>query len=100
MEGASLTQEELKANLNLLIQHTAQDGVLHRFHSLRPLQSDSNADNFTFLMTLSTRAAGEVVHQAILKLQDLSAMQLIGARIRPGRLKTSPLAEDIRKLLR
>ena len=98
--GEGLSQAELQANLTLLIQHTRQDGVLHRFHSLRPLAAESNAENFTFLMTISTRSAGEAVHQALAKLQDLCALSLIGARHRPERMKSSPLAEEIRKMLK
>ena len=80
VDGEGLSQAELQVNLTLLIQRTKQDGVLHRFHSLRPLAAESNAENFTFLMTISTRSAGEAVHQALAKLQDLGALSLIGAR--------------------
>ena len=100
VNGEGLSQAELLANLSLLIQNTKHDGVLHRFHSLRPLATESSAENFTFLLTISTRTAGEAVHQALTKLQDLCALSLIGARLRPGRMKSSPLADEIRKMVR
>ena len=100
VDGEGLSQAELLANLSLLIQHSKQDGVLHRFHSLRPLAAESTAENVTVLMTISTRTAGEAVHQALAKLQDLCALSLIGARLRPERMKSSPLAEEICKMTR
>ena len=68
-----------------------------RFHSLRPSRENYQADAVIMLLTLSIRPEANKLYTLFSKIQDLSATQLIGLRLRQERVKPSYLAEALKK---
>ena len=83
-----------------IIELTTQPGLVHRFHSLRPLQETYQTDAVIMLLTLSMRPEANKLHLLFSKLQDSAATPLIGLRRRQERVKPSQLAEDLKKASR
>ena len=83
-----------------IIELTTQPGLVHRFHSLRPLQETYQTDAVIMLLTLSMRPEANKLHLLFSKLQDSAATPLIGLRRRQERVKPSQLAEAFKKASR
>ena len=95
--GMEPSHSALMEAVEQIIELTTQPGLVHRFHSLRPLKETYQTDTVITLVTLSIRPEANKLHLLFSKLQDSAATQLIGLRLRQERVKPSQLAEALKK---
>ena len=92
-----MTHTALQEAMAQILELTAIPELIHRFHSRRPLRENYQTDTVIMLLTLSIRPEANKLYTLFSKIQDLSATQLIGLRLRRERVKPSHLAEALKK---
>ncbi|CAE7721789.1 unnamed protein product [Symbiodinium sp. CCMP2592] len=82
-----------------LLDH-ASDLTLHRYHATRPLVETFKGPSVCFMLEISLRGAhAQKMYQALSSMAQCAAMKLMGANLVRERIKRSPLAVLIQKLL-
>ncbi|CAE7384761.1 unnamed protein product [Symbiodinium sp. CCMP2592] len=82
-----------------LLDH-ASDLTLHRYHATRPLVETFKGPSVCFMLEVSLRGAhAQKMYQALSSMAQCAAMKLMGANLVRERIKRSPLAVLIQKLL-
>ena len=78
----------------------ASDLTLHRYHATRPLAETFKGPSVCFMLEISLRGAhAQKMYQALSSLAQCAAMKLMGANLVRERIKRSPLAALIHKML-
>ena len=96
-----LSHGEAIQTVTLLSQLTATPDIIGRFHAMRPLSQQYQAEVVPFLLQVQNRnAESQQFYLGMRRLCRCSLMHLIGATMRPSRLGRSPLAVQIEKILR
>ena len=82
-----------------LLEHVS-DQTLHRYHATRPLAETFTGPSVCFMLEISLRGArAQKMHQALCNLAQCAAMKLMGTNLVRERIKRSPLAQQIDKML-
>ena len=82
-----------------LCSDLATTGVVHRFHSTRPMGVNQHS-TLVFLLELGYRTEpAQRVVTSMQKLQHNAALQIVGSQLRPESLRRSPLAKRLAALL-
>ena len=96
-----LSHVEALQTVTLLSQLNAMPDVVGRFHAMRRLSEQHQAEVIPFVLQVQNRnAESQQFYQGMRRLCRCSVMHLIGAAMRPSRLGRSPLAIQIEKILR
>lgn len=67
--------------------------LIQKFHSTRPQAAEYQSNVLPFMLMISNRGAqAQELYGLFQQLSDLSAMRLIGSRLRPHRQRRQPLA--------
>ncbi|CAE7251537.1 unnamed protein product [Symbiodinium sp. CCMP2456] len=73
--------------------------LIQKFHSTRPQAAEYKSNVLPFMLMVSNRGPlAQELYELFQKLSDLSAMRLIGSRIRPHRQRRQPLAVTLEQL--
>ena len=85
---------ELQANVS-------SEGALFRFQAHRQLAEEMTGHQLTFQAEIGLRSQGALLlHNNLLRLANLSALQLIGLRVHVPRLQLSTLAQTLQDYMR
>ena len=96
-----MSQEDLEGLLAALQENVNSEGALFRFQAHRQLAEEMTGHQLTFQAEIGLRSAGALqLHNNLLRLANLSALQLIGLRIHVPRLQISALAQTLQDCLR
>ncbi|CAE7293934.1 unnamed protein product [Symbiodinium sp. CCMP2592] len=87
-----MTHTAILETMEQITELTSQPGLVHRFHSLRPLKETYQTDAVIMLLAQSIRPEANKLYSLFTRIQDLAATQLIGLRLRQERVKPSHLA--------
>ena len=94
-----IPHQELVTMLNQLCSDLVTTGVVHRFHSTRPMGA-SQQSTLVFLLELGYRSEpAQRVVAALQRLHHNAALQIVGCQLRPESLRRSPLAKRLATLL-
>ena len=101
MTGQGILQEELEQIVQTISKSCMLQGALYRMQATRRLAAELTGHQLTFVAEVGLRQPGaHSLHQALLRLQGVAALQLLGLRIHQPRLQISPLAESLGQFLR
>ena len=94
-----ITHQDMITMLSSLSSDLGMQGVVHRFHSTRPMGANQQS-TLVFLLELGYRS--EPAQRAVATLQRLqrnAVLQVVGCQLRPEGLRRSPLAKRLATLL-
>ena len=94
-----IPHQDMATMMNHLCSDLATPGVVHRFHSTRPMGA-SQQSTLVFLLELGYRS--EPAQRVVATLQRLhhnAVLQIVGCQLRPEGLRRSPLAKRLAMLL-
>ena len=96
---ASVPHTEVLTLLEELKRLSLREGLLHRFHSTRPLVSEP-LHQATFLLQVSLRGQeANRAHELLSLLADCAFWRLLNGRLRTERVQRSPLAKKLEHFL-
>ena len=94
-----IPHQDLLSLMTQLCSDLATPGVVHRFHSTRPMGANQQS-TLVFLLELGYRTEpAQRVVATLQKLQHNAAPQVVGSQLRPEGLRRSPLAKRLAALL-
>ena len=98
---SSMSQEDLECLLAELQENISSEGALFRFQAHRQLAEEMTGHQLTFQAEIGLRSPGALhLRNNLLRLANLSALQLIGLRVHVPRLQLSALAQTVQDCLR
>ena len=98
---SSMSQEDLECLLAELQENISSEGALFRFQAHRQLAEEMTGHQLTFQAEIGLRSPGALhLYNNLLRLANLSALQLIGLRVHVPRLQLSALAQTVQDCLR
>ena len=96
-----MSQADLEGLLAELQENVSSEGALFRFQAHRQLAEEMTGHQLTFQAEIGLRSPGALqLHNNLLRLANLSALQLIGLRVHVPRLQLSTLAQTLQDCLR
>ncbi|CAE7646437.1 Pol, partial [Symbiodinium sp. KB8] len=91
-----MSQADLEGLLAELQENVSSEGALFRFQAHRQLAEEMTGHQLTFQAEIGLRSPGALqLHNNLLRLANLSALQLIGLRVHVPRLQLSTLAQTL-----
>ena len=88
-----LPHSEALTIIQRVLQLIAATVLIQKFHSTRPQAAEYQSNVLPFMLMISNRGAqAQELYGLFQQLSDLSAMRLIGSRLRPHRQRRQPLA--------
>lgn len=88
-----LPHSEALTIIQRVLQLIPETVLIQKFHSTRPQAAEYASDVLPFMLMVSNRGAlAQELYDLFQRLSDLSAMRLIGSRLRPHRQRRQPLA--------
>ena len=82
------------------VSKLANEETLHRFHAKRPMSENYEGDVLGFLIQISLRGPqANALFEALLLLVRSSSMSLMGAGLRRERIRRTPAATQLSKML-
>ena len=94
-----IPHQDMLSLMTQLCSDLATTGVVHRFHSTRPMGVNQHS-TLVFLLELGYRTEpAQRVVTSMQKLQRNAALQIVGSQLRPESLRRSPLAKRLAALL-
>ncbi|CAE7298288.1 Pol [Symbiodinium natans] len=99
--GHGILQAELEQLVQTISKSCVHQGALYRMQATRRLAAELTGHQLTFVAEVGLRQPGaHSLHQALLRLQGVAALQLLGLRIHQPRMQIFPLAESLGQCLR
>ena len=90
----------MMTKLACLQKSLAQDRIIHRFKSLRPLQEQMQGETVAMILDLAIADKDAMdAQQMLMQLMGSSVFQIIGMHYRREGLGRSQLAKSIQKIL-
>ena len=96
-----MSQADLEGLLAELQANVSSEGALFRLQAHRQLAEEMTGHQLTFQAEIGLRSQGALLlHNNLLRLANLSALQLIGLRVHVPRLQLSTLAQTLQDYMR
>ncbi|CAJ1424866.1 unnamed protein product [Effrenium voratum] len=97
---APMSFEQAHATMQKILSYIPREHLIHKFHSTRPLTSNSSGENLVFLLAVSTQGSDAAeLHSLFRELCYSACLKLVGLRLRPERMDRQPAVQQLQQQL-